>query len=167
MEKLETLLVSFTGRIGRGTLWAFLLVMLVVSFIWMSVVRHHFHLSLHEYADIVKGSGFHSAQGRQIFLALIPLWLAIFWPSFVLNIKRLHDRDRNGWWIIPFVYLPWLGDLILRVSGGVSIHWLNVVLHFTLLALNLWGSVELLFLRGTVGDNRFGPDPLAKVAPPA
>jgi len=27
--------------------------------------------------------------------------------------------------------------------------------------INLWAFVELYILRGTVGDNRFGPDPLA------
>jgi uncharacterized membrane protein YhaH (DUF805 family) len=29
-------------------------------------------------------------------------------------------------------------------------------------ALGIWGLVEIGFLRGTAGYNRFGPDPLAK-----
>jgi uncharacterized membrane protein YhaH (DUF805 family) len=35
------------------------------------------------------------------------------------------------------------------------------------LALMIWGFVELGCLRGTVGPNRFGPDPLQRTVPPA
>jgi uncharacterized membrane protein YhaH (DUF805 family) len=47
-------------------------------------------------------------------------------------IKRSHDRDRSGWFILLFL-VP---------------------------LLNLWPLIELLFLRGTIGSNRFGPDPV-------
>jgi hypothetical protein len=37
------------------------------------------------------------------------------------------------------------------------------ILAVAALVLNVWGVVELVFLRGTIGPNRFGADPLAPV----
>jgi uncharacterized membrane protein YhaH (DUF805 family) len=73
-------------------------------------------------------------------------------------VKRLHDRDKSGWWIVPFCIVPivlgiganWLGD-----------SWSADLLMLAMVALGLWGFVEILCLRGTSGPNRFGPDPLA------
>ncbi|GHU87403.1 hypothetical protein AGMMS49941_10860 [Deferribacterales bacterium] len=47
-------------------------------------------------------------------------------------IKRCHDRNRSGWFILLFL-VP---------------------------IVNLWAIIELGFLRGTVGDNKYGCDPL-------
>jgi len=54
------------------------------------------------------------------------------WVALASQVKRLHDRGMSGWMSLVFV-IPILG-------------W-------------LWALVELGFLRGTVGANRFGPDP--------
>ncbi len=51
-------------------------------------------------------------------------------PMFAAYVKRAHDRGRSGWFV-----------LLLLVPLA-----------------NLWAIVELLFLRGTVGENKFGPD---------
>jgi uncharacterized membrane protein YhaH (DUF805 family) len=64
---------------------------------------------------------------------IIPIFdLIILWPGIAILIKRSHDRDRSGWFILLFL-VP---------------------------LLNLWPLIELLFLRGTIGSNRFGPDPV-------
>jgi uncharacterized membrane protein YhaH (DUF805 family) len=60
---------------------------------------------------------------------------AMLVPQFAVTVRRLHDTDRRGWWCL--LGLPPYVGLILLV---------------------------LLVLPGTIGDNRFGPDPLA--APP-
>jgi uncharacterized membrane protein YhaH (DUF805 family) len=61
------------------------------------------------------------------------LYLAILIPSFVITIKRLHDRDRSGWFTL-ITAIPLLGAIWLLIETG--------------------------FLPGTRGPNRFGPDPL-------
>jgi len=48
-------------------------------------------------------------------------------------VRRLHDLDRSGWWIC-LAFIPLIGAIILIV----------------------WFCT-----RGTVGPNRFGPDPLS------
>lgn len=60
--------------------------------------------------------------------------LISLWPSIALNVKRCHDRDKSGWF-----YLVALIPLV-----------------------NLWYLIEAGFLKGTEGDNRFGPDPLSQ-----
>jgi uncharacterized membrane protein YhaH (DUF805 family) len=59
---------------------------------------------------------------------------ALIWPSIAIYIKRAHDRN----WPWPFI-------LLLFVP----------VVHF-------WPLIELWFLRGTIGSNRFGPDPVPR-----
>jgi uncharacterized membrane protein YhaH (DUF805 family) len=86
----------------------------------------------------------------------LPLTVVLTWSYLAIAIKRLHDRNKSGWWVIPFVGLTslnvhfgnLLGDppaLIDPVSG----------------ILFLWGLVEMSFVKGTSGPNRFGPDPLS------
>jgi uncharacterized membrane protein YhaH (DUF805 family) len=58
--------------------------------------------------------------------------LALFLPGLSVSVRRLHDLDRTGWWIL----------LVFTVVG--------------IIVLVAWYC-----LRGTVGQNRFGPDPLA------
>ncbi|MEA3072242.1 MAG: hypothetical protein QOD29_3688 [Alphaproteobacteria bacterium] len=58
--------------------------------------------------------------------------LALFLPGLAVSVRRLHDLDRTGWWLL----------LIFTVIG--------------IIVLLVWDC-----MRGTVGPNRFGPDPLA------
>jgi uncharacterized membrane protein YhaH (DUF805 family) len=58
--------------------------------------------------------------------------LATLLPSLAVGIRRLHDRDQTGWWIL-LALIPVIGWIILII----------------------WYC-----LRGTVGPNSFGPDPL-------
>jgi uncharacterized membrane protein YhaH (DUF805 family) len=62
--------------------------------------------------------------------------LGLLVPSIAVGIRRLHDVDRTGWWILIGL-IPLIGTIVLFVF------WVQ---------------------RGTDGDNRFGPDPLGNVA---
>ena len=72
-------------------------------------------------------------------LASLVLALVLLWPGLAIAIKRCHDRDHPGWWLL-------IG--LVPIVGG------------------LWLLVELGFFRGTPGPNRFGPDPLAAEVSP-
>ncbi len=70
--------------------------------------------------------------------AMIGLSGLTTWAALAVAAKRFHDRGRSGWWsLIGFV--PVIGTL--------------------------WILVECGCLRGTTGDNRFGPDPLGGQTP--
>lgn len=51
-------------------------------------------------------------------------------PAIIVYIKRFHDRDKSGWWVL-------IG--LIPIIGSI------------------WLLVELGFLKGTPGPNRFGP----------
>ena len=78
-----------------------------------------------------------------------------FFSIVAVTIKRLHDRDKPGWWV-PFVILPGL----LSSAANDLVTSSALVLHACSGLLLLWGFVELACLRGTRGPNKFGPDPL-------
>jgi len=59
------------------------------------------------------------------------LVLMVIYPATMINIKRAHDRDRSGWFTL-LLFVP---------------------------ILSLWPLVELGFLKGSDGNNKYGePD---------
>jgi uncharacterized membrane protein YhaH (DUF805 family) len=77
------------------------------------------------------------AQMEQALTAMgIPLLiisLIFLYPSLALYTKRWHDRGKSGWWTLI---------ILIPIIGGI------------------WALIELGILRGTVGPNQYGPDPL-------
>jgi uncharacterized membrane protein YhaH (DUF805 family) len=63
-------------------------------------------------------------------LTILVSWLTIY-PTVVVSVKRLHDHNKSGWWYLMYL-IPLVG-------------W-------------IWSIIECGCLRGTVGDNRYGPD---------
>jgi uncharacterized membrane protein YhaH (DUF805 family) len=94
------------------------------------------------------------------YLLGTPVFIFSMWILVAATIKRLHDRDRSGWWIIALCIAPGLLD---KIGNGLD-DW-GVFDLFPLIAslLTLWAVVELGFLKGTTGPNRFGRDPLAPI----
>lgn len=85
------------------------------------------------------------------------------WPNIAVSVKRFHDRNMTGWWILYF-----FGLAIVAIGLGVGAAALlkvteNPLLLFLFLiptiALVIAETVILYFLPGTRGENRFGPDP--------
>jgi uncharacterized membrane protein YhaH (DUF805 family) len=66
----------------------------------------------------------------QVFSLLSSLGLLL--PNLAVTVRRLHDIDRSGWWML-ILLLPIIGAIVLFV---------------------------FMCLRGTAGPNRFGQDPV-------
>lgn len=98
--------------------------------------------------------------GYQLFSVLMLV------PTLAVAVRRLHDSDRSGWWLFaPLLpYLLAVLFVILAVATGFRPDsWLMAAAAgFTLVggALGLAAFV-FMFLGGTHGPNRFGPDPKA------
>ena len=76
-------------------------------------------------------------------ILLLDIWLGtgrlffiwqifLFWPTLAIQAKRWHDRNKSAWWIL-IEFIPIIGSI--------------------------WALVELGFLKGTEGNNRFGAEP--------
>jgi uncharacterized membrane protein YhaH (DUF805 family) len=99
---------------------------------------------------------------------------AMIWINLATTAKRLHDRNRSGWWAIAVVVVNRLSllyyGLFFGLSFGVDIsiaqELLLVMGTVGLSILQTWIVIELFFLVGTEGANRFGPDPARTAAKP-
>jgi uncharacterized membrane protein YhaH (DUF805 family) len=105
----------FTGRASRGEYWKFFL-LYILLFIIASIMDGVLDL-------------FDEDVGIGTLGALLVIGLIL--PSIAVTIRRLHDIDKSGWWIL-ISFVPLLNLVILVFA----------------------------LLRGTQGDNRYGPDPL-------
>ena len=104
--------VNFAGRAIRSEYWYWVLFVLIAT-IATSII------------DLVLG-----------ITLFEPIFsLAVLLPSIAVGVRRLHDLDRSGWWLL-LGFIPLIGAIVLIV-------W-------------FCGS-------GTPGANRFGPDPLGVI----
>ena len=114
---------SFQGRLDRGmyrmcrSLW-YLVTGLAFYAVWSCILQ----------------------AGRSHQLGAAALWLLVMlvllfvgeWNTLAMQVKRWHDRDKSGFWVL-ITFIPVVGPI--------------------------WSLVEMVFLDGTVGPNRFGPSP--------
>jgi len=182
-------LFRFDGRINRALLWqALLIVALLAGLLEVigQVVRAveggtslalklgfeiDLDFALDDVFRVIDPRTYRTlASSDRATLIIKALGTALFfWIFLATAIKRLHDRGRSGWWIVAFVFVP---RLLFHFADSLPTSSWFVPFDWTIYALWLWGLVELFIVPGTSGDNRFGPDPLAKAeespaAPPA
>lgn len=90
--------------------------------------------------------------------------VAVFVATLVLNctafIRRLHDRNRTGWWLLfsiaAFFVAYSLEGMVKAQGGGLT----GIMLaSLGIILVNFWLFVETFVRRGTSGPNRFGSDP--------
>lgn len=108
---LRRLLFSFEGRASRSAFWLGLLICLLLA----SMIG-------------ATGSGADEPAGPGGLFALIATVL-FCWIGLAVSVKRYHDRDKTGWWVL-FFFVPIIGPL--------------------------WTLFQLGFLPGTPGTNRYG-----------
>jgi uncharacterized membrane protein YhaH (DUF805 family) len=167
-------LFGFAGRINRANYWLAMPIILccmimvgalmsVVSMATGSPVKS-FNFSTGDIFAIVDPESFRTLSTANLFallarVAAAPLFL---WQYVAVSVKRLHDRDRSGWWMIPFFVMPGLySQFGHRLGDSIAAS----LLELTMFGVNFWGLIELFILRGTHGDNRFGADLLAPAEP--
>ncbi len=110
---------DFSGRSRRKEYWMFFLLCVAVS-VAISIV-----------GSIGAGTG-----GDMNFLGSLLMglfFLAIIVPSIAVQVRRFHDQDKSGWFVL-LNFIPLIGGLIVFV---------------------------FMLLEGTRGPNQYGPDPKA------
>jgi uncharacterized membrane protein YhaH (DUF805 family) len=163
------LLFGFSGRANRGKFW--LAVVLWIVF-WaiavpVCVLAAIIILGLHLPDSSLPHDELIGRYVRLAFdyLGLLIVFIAftvVSWISaFAVGVKRLHDRDKSGWWILLFYLAPSVLGSIANTSEQPLV---GFVLGLASFVISIWGLVELGFLRGTVGPNPYGPDPLQRPA---
>ncbi len=124
---MANLLFGFQGRANRAKFWLVALGILVVEVILFAAIFGGAAVS----GDPEQMA---SAMGPLASIVLFIFFVVATWISIAVAVKRYHDRNKSGWWVL-IVFVP--------IIGG------------------LWYLIECGFLRGTAGPNNYGPDPLA------
>lgn len=91
----------------------------------------------------------------------------MIWINLATTARRLHDRNRSGWWAVAVVAVNRLSfvyyGLFFGLHFGVDVlgiqEMMLVMGAVALSVLQTWIVIELFFVIGTDGANRFGPDP--------
>jgi uncharacterized membrane protein YhaH (DUF805 family) len=107
------------------------------------------------------------------------LCLALLVPSVAVSVRRLHDTNRTGWWVLlPLV--PYVLGVVLAgaamgmtasenalglgtgfgMGAGFGAAMIFMLLTYACLIL----LVVFYCMPGTPGDNRYGPDPYGEGA---
>ena len=107
----------FGGRSRRKEYWYFVLFSVIVSLVLSAI-------------DALLGT---LSSSTNVGLLGGIYGLAIIIPSIAVSVRRLHDIDRTGWWVLISL-VPVIGAIVLLVFA---------------------------VLDGTPGENRFGPNPKA------
>jgi uncharacterized membrane protein YhaH (DUF805 family) len=131
------LLFGFSGRINRAKYWI--------------VVAINFAVLL-----VGAGLAFFVFPVDYAWLPMLAAGLLTLYVSVAAGIKRLHDRDKTGWWLLLYYVAPG----VLEAFAGESFEGVSLLLHLVGYAITIWVLVDLGILRGTVGPNEYGPDPL-------
>ena len=136
---------DFRGRSRRKEYWMFFLFTIICQVI-LSILDEVLGLAPDDNA-IRSNSGLLSG----IFS------LATFIPSISVGVRRLHDTDRTGWWLVA----PLLGLFGIGVAFAIGLNSPGLMLALGVIPVVLLGIVLLVFLctDGTQGPNRFGDDP--------
>jgi uncharacterized membrane protein YhaH (DUF805 family) len=106
---------GFRGRARRREFWWALFFNLIVSFVVA-------------FLDGFVFSGYDSHEFRGSLFGIY--WLASFLPLIAIQVRRLHDTNKSGWWVL------------LSLVPVLNIAYL------------VWLATD-----GDKGDNRFGKDP--------
>jgi uncharacterized membrane protein YhaH (DUF805 family) len=164
-------LFSFKGRINRAKLWLALLVIICwMIFLGVLVVivgsifggAKSFSFKVDDIFLILDPATYHSLSKADLlpFLAKLIGTPLFVWVYFATSIKRLHDRDKSGWWMVPFFVAPGLYEQFADRLGDSS---LLMLPGLVALVFSLWGFVEMYCLKGSRKTNRFGPNPLQPI----
>lgn len=162
---------QFSGRAPRAEFWWFFLAVFVI-YILMSLV---FGIAV----------GFSAAGGDEPTTGLLGMfgaagifvlifWLALLVPIIAVQVRRLHDTNRSGWWIGAFyllyvLYLVLMASMLGSVMGaaldGVADPQPNTGLFGATMVVGIlffiYSIALLVFycLPGTSGPNKYGDDP--------
>ena len=175
-------LFEFDGRISRAKAWLALFVILC----WMIFIAMLMLVIDRMFGNPVKSVGFdihdifgfvdpavigaataRLREGKEASPAHLVLAffhaagaLMFAWVYLATCVKRLHDRDKSGWWAIPFFVAP---GLSAQFADRLPNTYPTMALALIMFVLMIAGFVEIYGLTGTRWTNRFGPNPLPKV----
>lgn len=167
---------EFSGRSSRAEFWWFWLGVMIIWFVvYFAMIGSVLSVAA---SQSEPSAGFVGAFGV-VGIILLLFWVGLLIPSIAVQVRRLHDTNRSGWWLGGFylayaVYLALLFSILgsgiaAGMAGGATsepppaLGPMFAVTMVVALGMFVYMIVLIVFYAqpGTTGDNRYGPDPYA------
>lgn len=145
------ILFDFRGRINRARFW--LAVLIYVVF----------------FVAVIGITSMLSSSTDTVFVAALIAYVPLVISGVAVGIKRLHDRNKSAWWLLLFAS-PLVLPLVAAVLDDAITPESSLILtvtQYVSFAITIWSLIELGCLRGTIGANQYGSDPLAPQPAPS
>ena len=113
---------TFKGRLNRKPYLLRILAIMILNAVNWSILLYLDTIPVRQLSDF----------GKAIIIGLLIFWVICVVATFALDIRRLHDTDHSGWWVLT-LFIPFV---------------------------QIYPLYLLVFKAGTPGYNRFGADPL-------
>jgi len=143
------LFFNFNGRVNRAKFWIAALIFAAINVVMAAL---DYATDQNVIVQAVNGM----------------LSIVILISSIAVGVKRLHDRNKSGWYLLLFYLVPSIlvviGVLIGAFMEDSTI--IATVLGLLAFAIGVWAFIEMGCLRGTIGVNQYGPDPVAPATIP-
>jgi uncharacterized membrane protein YhaH (DUF805 family) len=138
------ILSSTQGRIPRSQWWAGLVILVIIGVVLALII------------------GWVLGPTLIGLIATLILQVILLYPSYALSAKRFQDRNKPGGLALIGIGLGILQTLarLVGLSNPFAPTAVDWILNIALLIVGIWYLIELGILRGTVGPNQYGPDPL-------
>jgi uncharacterized membrane protein YhaH (DUF805 family) len=154
---------DFNGRSRRMEYWMFALFQFLLYLVLFAIM-----LGVAGGTAAMSGGGTNGAVGLLMSMGVLAIFMVVIWlgliiPALAVAIRRLHDTDRSGWWLLVYV-IPYVIGTVVTVMGSTAQSGGLALLGGLFSLIGLIGALVLFVFTvspGTPGPNRFGPDPKA------
>ena len=163
---------EFSGRSRRTEYWAWVLMQVVVWIALWTLFVVVANVTIFTLGDSVDPAAL-GAGVLILFGLYLLVWLFLLIPSLAVTVRRLHDSNRSGWWVVgpalPYA-LGWIALIAALGEGKPALSpaaaSLAMIAILAFLLAMLFGVVLLVLtlLDGTPGANKYGPDPKGRSA---
>jgi uncharacterized membrane protein YhaH (DUF805 family) len=154
----QTTYFRFSGRFNRARYWLHSVLAFGVAFLLQLIAIYMFPIP----EQLIMMFKSEMVQKAILFIIGAAPMVTFFYISTAISVKRLHDRDKSGWWALLYLGLP--PAILFAVSQAADANghvegWPAALLipFFIMLVVTF---IELACLKGTTGPNRYGPDPV-------
>lgn len=153
-------LFTLSGRVSRRDYWVRYIFPLVGLW-FLGAILDNLFFPTQSYGQ----------RSQPVFVSIVSLFF--LWPCIAVSIRRLHDRNMSGFWLLAgsVLLLPVAAYWYLNkpaaegdpVATSAQYDWSAQIFVYMLVwvsaSLWLFVNANLLALRGAAQGNRFGPNP--------